>query len=201
VAVYKLSDSSVKTKKSYPSFLAGNETFTPNSYESIATVTITSGTQGSVTFSSIPQTYQHLEIRFLANNNDTTGSGLGNVRCSGFFNSDTTATNYYNHTLNGNGSSVASEAENSAKWVGSATRNSMIGPGISVASIFDYTNTNKYKTTRAMWGWENNDTAGNVRLVSGLWSNTAAITSITITPESGSFKAYSQFALYGIKGV
>jgi hypothetical protein len=170
------------------------------SYESIATITITSGTQASVTFSSIPQTYQHLEVRFLANNNDTAGSGLGNVRCSGFFNSDTTATNYYNHMLNGNGASATAEAENSAKWIGSATRNSMIAPGVSVASILDYTNTNKYKTTRAMWGWENNDTAGVVRFVSGLWSNTSAITSITITPESGSFKAYSQFALYGIKG-
>lgn len=169
-------------------------------YESIATVTITSGTQASVTFSSIPQTYQHLEVRFLANNDDTQGSGLGNVRCSGFFNSDTTATNYYNHMLNGNGASVTVEAENSAKWIGSATRNSMIAPGISVASILDYTNTNKYKTTRAMWGWENNDTAGNIRFISGLWSNTAAITSITITPESGSFKAYSHIALYGIKG-
>lgn len=175
----------------------------PSSYESIATTTITSGTQASVTFSSIPATYTHLEIRFIANNNDTANSGLGNVRCSGFFNSDTTATNYYNHWIDGDGAAVSAQAENAAKWVGSATRNSMIAPGSAIATVLDYTNTNKYKTTRAMWGWNNNDTTsgnGNSRFVSGLWKNTAAITSITITPESGSFKAYSSFALYGIKG-
>lgn len=156
-------------------------------------------TAASVTFSNIPNTYAHLEIRFLSCNTDTANSGLGNVRCSGFFNNDTTATNYYNHWLDGNGSSVSAAAENSAKWIGSATRNSMIAPGMSIAQVLDYANTNKNKTTRALWGWENNDANSNIRFVSGVWFNTAAVTSITITPESGSFKPYSQFALYGIK--
>ena len=172
----------------------------PNSYYSIATQTITSGTASSITFSSIPQTYTHLQLRLLANNNDTVGSGLNNVRCSGYFNGDTTDTNYYNHYLNGDGYSANAGSENSAKWAMSATRNSMIAPGIAIADILDYTNTNKYKTTRSLWGWNNDDANyGAVRLLSGVWSNTAAINSITITPESGAFKAYSSFALYGIK--
>jgi hypothetical protein len=185
---------------------AASNSITPaasGSYESIATVTLTSGTQASVTFSSIPETYTHLEIRFVANNNDTANSGLGNVRCSGFFNGDTNGGNYYNHWIDADGTGTSGQAENSAKWVGSATRNSMIAPGSSIATVLDYRNTNKYKTTRALWGWNNNDTtAGNdsSRFVSGLWLNTARITSITITPESGLFKAYSSFALYGIKG-
>jgi hypothetical protein len=75
----------------------------------------------------------------------------------------------------------------------------MIGPGVSVTDILDYANTNKYTTTRAIWGWDNNSTEGNIRFVSGLWMNTAAITSLKIVPESGAFKQYSHFALYGIK--
>jgi hypothetical protein len=187
------------TLNRYSDMLAGNAFYNPNSFASIATQTVTSGTASSITFSSIPQTYKHLQLRLLANNNDTGGSGVGNVRCSGFFNGDTTQTNYYNHYLYGDGYSAGAGAENTAKWIMSATRNSMIAPGIAIADILDYTNTNKYKTARALWGWDNNDgNNSSVRLLSGLWSNTSAITSITITPESGAFKAYSSFALYGV---
>jgi hypothetical protein len=44
-----------------------------------------------------------------------------------------------------------------------------------------------------------------MQINSGNWRNTAAITSITITPQSNTsptnqFQQYSSFALYGIKG-
>jgi hypothetical protein len=69
--------------------------------------------------------------------------------------------------------------------------------------ILDYANTNKFKTIRGLSGWNNNDTVdgnGSVRFISGLWRNTAAITSLKIVPEAAvNFKQYSSFALYGVK--
>ena len=47
---------------------------------------------------------------------------------------------------------------------------------------------------------ESNDTSyGYQALVAGLWSNSAAITNITLTPETGNYAQYSTATLYGIK--
>jgi hypothetical protein len=170
-------------------------------FESIQTITV--GTPvASITFTSIPATYTHLQIRFSCQTSNTTNSGLGNDRLNGYFNADETATNYYSHYLIGNGS-ASSAAEQVAKWAGNGTRNSMLGWGTGVIDILDYANTNKFKTTRAIEGFNNNDTNASynsARLTSGLWRNTAAITSIKIAPEAAvNFKQYSSFALYGVK--
>ena len=42
--------------------------------------------------------------------------------------------------------------------------------------------------------------AGNLRLYSGLWLNTNAITNIRIIPNDSTFNQYTQWSLYGIKG-
>jgi hypothetical protein len=171
----------------------------------IATNTLGSA-QSSITFSSIPQDYTHLQIRFSCQSSDTAASGFGNNRLNGYFNADETATNYNSHALVGNGAIgvTTSEYENNAKWAGNATRNSSAGWGTNIIDILDYTNTNKFKTTRCLTGFSNNDAVdglGSARLVSGLWRNTAAITSIKIIPETAvNFKQYSRFDLYGIKG-
>jgi hypothetical protein len=167
--------------------------------EPIATNLLASST-ASITFSNIPNTYKHLQIRWIGLTDDTGSSGLGNVRCSLFFNTDTTATNYYNHFLIGNGSAASAGSENSAKFAGNAVRNSMIAPGVNIVDILDYASTTKNKTVRTLTGFENNDTNGNVRFVSGSWTNTSPINSIQLTPESGNLKQYSRFSLYGIKG-
>ena len=70
------------------------------SYESISTVTVGSGGAADVTFSSIPATYKHLQIRGISRNSGS-GISIGRVR----FNSDT-GTNYARHTLEGDGSSA-----------------------------------------------------------------------------------------------
>ena len=46
---------------------------------------------------------------------------------------------------------------------------------------------------------ETNGTTSSVALTAGLWSNTAAITSITITSGGVNLAQYSTFYLYGIK--
>jgi hypothetical protein len=76
--------------------------------------------------------------------------------------------------------------------------------GVGIVDIQDYESTTKYKTTRTLNGTDINGTiagsSGFVFVSSGLWMSTAAISSITITPDGNNFNQYSSFALYGIKG-
>jgi hypothetical protein len=71
--------------------------------------------------------------------------------------------------------------------------------GTAVFDLLDYTNTSKYKTTRSLTGHDKNG-SGLIVLYSGLWLNTAAVTSITVLPNTGNFNQYTSAALYGIKG-
>lgn len=170
------------------SLLAGNTAFMPSSYQSIQTVTVGSGGASSVTFSSIPSTYNHLQIRVLSLGTTVTDGVLME------FNGDT-ASNYYTHYLRGNGS-AASATSNASTQYPIWTVGASASPTASVIDILDYANTNKYKTTRSLTGYDANGT-GNIYLISGLWQSTAAISSIKLTC---SLSQYSTFALYGIKG-
>ena len=168
-----------------------------NSYESIATTTLSSS-QATITFSSIPATYTHLQIRCISRG--SIAATYTNVLLR--FNSDTTSI-YRTHWLDGNGTSALGEDSGASDiiyfgvQVGANANASVFGAG--VCDILDYTSTNKYKVTRSLAGEDNNGN-GFIGLISGLWRNTAAITQIDIYPISGNFVQYSQFALYGIKG-
>jgi hypothetical protein len=173
-----------------------------NSYESIATYVVGAGGTASYTFSSIPQTYKHLQIRVVSRSDRAiTAEGTW------FYpNGDTTTTNYTRHVLGGDGSTTFS----SATVPTSGGTGTVYTPGASALSnafsvgivdIFDYTNTNKYKTFKTLTGLDTNGTNGEIRVVGGLWLSTSAITSIKIdTQGGGNFTQYTTFALYGIKG-
>ena len=172
------------------------------SFESIATVTVGSSTTNTITFSSIPNTYTHLQLRYTARATDNDVQQYIYLR----FNSDT-GNNYAYHRLQGNGSSASAAGGSSGSviyYIGSVpaaqTNSSMFGPG--VVDILDYKDTNKYKTVRALFGYDSNG-GGDMYLGSGLWLNTSAISTITLTKQmttSGDFSQYSSFALYGIRG-
>ena len=171
-----------------------------SSFESIQTVTVGSGGSSSISFTSIPATYTHLQIRGIGRTDRSEGNQDAlKIR----YNSDT-GNNYAIHYLLGNGSSVSAGASTGISGVfadGITNTNSAANCfGAFVIDILDYANTNKYKTNRALSGREDN-TVGAGWFESGLWVNTNAISSITIIPNSGpNFLQYSQFALYGIKG-
>ena len=168
-----------------------------NSYESISTVTVGSGGSSSISFSSIPSTYKHLQIRFIGK---STLSGTSGADFALQFNSDT-ASNYNGHQLYGDGSSAAAGVTDgtSSLYIGWIPRAGVTPFGGYVTDILDYTNTNKNKTIRSLGGWDNNG-AGFVIFRSGLWRSTSAVTSITIIQPSGNIAEGSSFALYGIKG-
>jgi hypothetical protein len=170
-----------------------------NSYESIQTVTVGSGGQSSIAFTSIPSTYKHLQIRCISR--ESLGTTLGGMYIQ--LNSDT-GSNYAWHRLWGDGASTFAGASTST----TAMLGGIIATTSGTASVFssaiidvlDYANTNKNKTIRSLTGLDYNG-SGYVGVHSGLWTNTAAVTSIVINPDSGqNWQQYSSFALYGIKG-
>lgn len=176
-------------------------------YEPIGVAVVPSGGLSSITFGSIPQTYTHLQIRVLAQTNRST-YGRDSLQCR--VNGDS-GNNYSGHYLFGDGSSTGSGGSASQALFGFGTIGASAGGtlnnfGIAVADFFDYANTSKYKTVRSLAGTDMNGTGtggigGLVELSSGAWYNTAAITSIVLTPGVGTlFNQYSSFALYGIKG-
>ena len=98
------------------------------------------------------------------------------------------------------GQGVASTAQIFTLWITTANSGAnMFGSG--VIDILDYANTNKYKTVRTLSGDDKNG-SGYVVFGSGLWQNTNAVSTITLTNHGATnFQQYSSFALYGIKGV
>jgi hypothetical protein len=164
-----------------------------SSFESIATSVVGAGGVASLTFSSIPSTFKHLQIRGFA----SCGGDI-NFRING-----DTGTNYNYHLLYGAGAG-------SASFGGSATIDyGYFGYGAFqattwspfVADFLDYTSTVKMKPVRSLFG-NKGQTAGGIMLNSSLWRNSSsAITSITIfSKDSQTILQNSSFALYGMKG-
>jgi hypothetical protein len=185
--------------------MSGNLWAPGKDYDSIATTTL-STTASSITFSSIPSTYRHLQIRLLGQTNRGTFC-RDSLRM--IFNSDSGA-NYADHSLYGDGSSAGAGANTSGTYmtvgtIGTSAVLSSLMFGARVIDVLDYANTSKYKTVRSIGGLDMNGTGsggvgGLVDLNSGLWQSSTAVTSITFTPAVGTtFNQYSSFALYGVK--
>jgi hypothetical protein len=162
-------------------------------YDALATVTLTA-TTASITFAGIPNTYKHLQIRFIAR-----GASGGGILTT--LNSDTGA-NYSYHSLTGDGATASANSGVSASNMlfvrngGIQTAASTFSAG--VIDLLDYSNTNTNKTLRTLNGGDANG-SGNIQLESGSWRNTAAINSATLTHNGSGFAQYSQFSLYGVK--
>lgn len=197
MAVTKLTMSgfTASTFNKYDDFLAGNSAYIPSSFESIATATPTSGS--TVTFSSIPSTYKHLQLRM-----NIMGVAGSNIYYR--LNGNSSTTSYTWHVLEGDGTSASATAGTTDGFSllnFNTSKPSTTAPFVSVLDILDYASTTKNKTGRSITGSNINTTSAayGVTLGSGLWINTSAITSITITG-SGVFATGTSIALYGIKG-
>jgi hypothetical protein len=72
--------------------------------------------------------------------------------------------------------------------------------GAAVLDILDYADTSKNTTFRHLGGFDNNGN-GEIWITSGLWANTAAVSSIQIGPDgqNNDLSVYTTLALYGIK--
>lgn len=161
-----------------------------SSYESISTLSVTSGTQAALEFTSIPSTYKHLQLRFF-------GSATSNTSGTIQINGNTTTGNYWTHTLLGNGSSASATAYNNiyAPYYTSTGSNF----GVYVLDLLDYTSTSKLKTLRLLGGYDANG-SGNVFLQSVNFNSTSAVSSIKLLIDgSTNWNTGTHAALYGIK--
>jgi hypothetical protein len=152
----------------------------------------------SVTFSNIPQS-GYTDLKIVTSARGTASLSSGYVDGIITFNGSTTG--YSERMVYGIGSSAGSLSQSSTgiKWnfaTSSVATASTFGN--SEAYIPNYTSSNNKSVSIDTVAENNSSTVNILALNAGLWSNTAAITSITITAGSGSFVANSTFSLYGI---
>jgi len=166
-----------------------------NTFELIASSTVGVLGAANIDFTSIPGTYTDLCILF---------SGRG-VRVNAAddvkiqFNNSTTG--YSDRYLLGTGSAASSGSETLT-----GIYNLIIPASTTTASTFSNTMVyipnyagSTYKSVSIDVVTENNATAAYTNLIAGLWSNTAAITSVKITPDNANLAQYSTAYLYGVK--
>jgi hypothetical protein len=173
----------------------------PSSFESIATLT------GNGTFSSIPSTYKHLQLRVFALDTYAPGSAY-NIEFTLTFNGDGSASNYAYHQITGNGATTSTNSIASGSYgnihipSGDAIAGYGAIGGAAIVDIVDYQSTTKNKTVRAFSGVDyNGNVAGFISLTSGLWlNNTTAINSVAIAFSGNGVTTGTKVALYGIKG-
>jgi len=186
----------------YRSMLAGNSAYVPPAFESIMTVS-GSGSSGTVTLSAIPSTYTHLQLRWIGRQTQSGRSDNAAIWLT--FNSDSGANYAYQNFL-GYPSSTSVQSQQNQNYIalensltrGASTTNNY---GVGVLDILDYTNTSKWKAVRSFQGVNQNTADNGLALTNGQWRSTSAITSITITEQTGfgNLTTLSNFALYGIK--
>jgi hypothetical protein len=165
-----------------------------NTFVKIATVTVDSGGAATIDFTSIPGTYTDLVIKI---------SGRTNASSPFYkltFNSSTSGYSWRQLYGTGSGIGTQSGSSDSAIWFGDANPSTYTATTFANGKICipNYTSsTNKSVSVDNVN--ENNATGAAASLTTGLWANSAVITSLSITVFSGSFVQYSTATLYGIK--
>jgi hypothetical protein len=161
----------------------------------IAKQTIGSAGAASVTFSSIPQTFTDLKLVISSRG---TFSALGSSYKLSFNGSDS---NFSIRALEGAGSGTPSSFTGT-QYVGSAVGATATASTFNNGEIYipNYTSTANAKSFSVDAASENNGTEAYADLIAGLWNpgTQAAITSLALTPTSGNFTEFSEFAIYGI---
>lgn len=202
MAIQSLAASSFLVPRKYNSMLVGNAAFDPSSDFLISEQVLASAT-GTITFSSIPADYKHLQLRIVAKTTNTVNA-VEQIRLQ--FNGATTAV-YASHRLRGTGSAVNSTATTGAGgtqiYAGYSPRGDVTQNfAASIVDILDYANTSKNTTVRTLAGYTNSASSTyEIGLQSGVWLDTSAVTSLTLVDGGGyTFLAGSRFSLYGSKG-
>lgn len=157
----------------------------------IATVTVPSGGQAAIEFLSIPQTASDLMLVYSLRTSQSTVS----TSISLTFNSSSSS--FSMRGLYGNGSTAASFT--GTTYAGESTGANATASTFSNNAIYipNYAGaTNKSYSIDSVT--ESNSGTVIQMLDAGLWSNTSAITAISLVAASGTFVEYSSATLYGI---
>ena len=155
---------------------------------------ILTGTQSTVSFSSISSAYTDMKVSISARSSNASDNDAINL----YFNSDSTGSNYSCIAVYGNGSSASSYSTTRRFGSISAANNTASTFGNLDLYIPNYLSANQ-KSYSSDSVTENNATTAYPELVAGKWTGTSAISGITFSLGSGSFVSGSSFYLYGIK--
>jgi hypothetical protein len=164
-------------------------------YIQIGSVTVGSGGAANIEFTSIPATYTDLLVNFSGRGNVNQPSG--GFACKLEFNGSSSSLSA--RWLRGSGSAVSSSTETIIGQIMADSNDSTANTfGNSSIYIPNYASANN-KSVSIDGVEENNATTAYSILTAGLWSNSAAITSVKILPiVSTLFVQYSTATLYGI---
>jgi hypothetical protein len=195
MGIRRLSTASISTGVKSSKFWDQSTAISNNSYESIATAIVGAGGATSVSFTSIPQTYTHLEVRATMLN----ASNFYTVKLR--FNSDTGANYPTSQLVSFNATSFSGSGPDAdtGAMIGIGARNVTSYSSAIVAKIYEYSKTNLYKRWVGQGGVDGNGT-GQTKVSYGYWANQNAITNIYCYADGSTMNEYTQFALYGIKG-
>jgi hypothetical protein len=161
-----------------------------NTYTLISSVTLASS-QSTMTFSSIPSTYTDLKL--------VVSARLDAVDTDNLISFNGSTTSLTSKRLVGIGSGTPS-SDSPTRYAGQVDASSYTASTFSNTEIYipNYAgSTNKSYSVDTVV--ENNATGAPMALAAGLWSNTAAITSITLTANTGNYVQYTTAYLYGVK--
>jgi hypothetical protein len=170
-----------------------------DAYELISTATGT-GSANTITFSSIPATYRHLQLRIVGR---STFANTSNENASITLNGLTSG--YSHHYFAGDGSSslVFGQASQSSWQYGLIVPQNNQQANVfssAIIDLLDYTSTTKNKTLRGFLGWHVTSATRQIQLGSSMIATTNAITSISFALPQGNWTTTSRFSLYGIRG-
>jgi hypothetical protein len=163
-----------------------------NTMTLIASSTVGSGGASSIDFSSIPSTYTDLVVK-LSTRNTGTDTWM-NLKFNG------SSSNWSMRYFQGSGSSVSSGNDPANTYSIQQTISTYTASTFGNAELYipNYTSSNN-KSVSIDHVIETNATTAYQSLSALLWSNSAAINQVTITPNAGTFAQYSAAYLYGIK--
>lgn len=158
----------------------------------IQTVTVGAGGAASIDFTSIPQTYTDLKIVISGRGDENQITIVGAINGS--------TSNFTSRYLYGDGSNALSASASASYW-GNVTSSTQTASTFGATEIYipNYTSSNN-KLFHVDSTTENNATGSTIALWSGLWSQTAAINSISLTIFGGTakFVQYTTATLYGV---
>jgi hypothetical protein len=161
-------------------------------YIALSTTTVGSGGASQVEFSSIPQTYNDLKI--VVSGRTTQASTADSV----YFRFNNSTANFNARVLYASGTGTGNFTD--TRYAGSEPGSSATANAFSSIELYigNYTtSSNKIYLVDAVT--ENNAAEAYTYLAAAQWSNSAAVTSIIVEPNAGTFVQHTTITLYGIK--
>ena len=162
-------------------------------FKALATVTVGAGGAANIEFTNIPETYTDLIVKLSGRSTRSETTEFLSI------NLNSSASNFTNLYLEGTGTTVYSGS--SAGYIGSIPAATATASTFGSLEIYlpNYAGSNN-KSMSSDSVSENNLNLAYSDLIAGLWSQTAAITSVKlVTNNASNFVQYSTAVLYGIK--